>query len=377
MHRKSLVQVFVVWGLILLMSVQNVQGGKLGKLRSAVREKPKAKQSSSDHQSSPTQRRRRDDRDDDSESPVSQVVASLLTAGANDDERKLRRVRKSTRRPAAHSPRPSAPSPARRRQPSRSHRARPNHNALGLHFYTQYAAPVPLPTVVEHHYYDSPALVVQPTCDDTSYVLPPPPEPTVHPVIEPISEPAMANACAVTDLTSDPLAVKVDPFEVLEPIQVRFEIDYATDEADVDRTGFGLLFNATGGIGVDTSVRIFRERDADFRDHLWLGDVNLVYELFPTKFFRTRAGVGANFLADSWGAEAGLNLTVGSELFAGPLLFSGEMDLGTLGDADLFHGRLTAAIRQGDHVEWFAGYDYLDVGGTEIRGVVGGIRFRY
>lgn len=171
-------------------------------------------------------------------------------------------------------------------------------------------------------------------------------------------------------------AVAVDPFDVLPDFQVRFEIDYAGDEADVDRSGFGLLLNATAGLGIDTGARIFRESSDDFRDHLWLGDFNIVYELFPNEFVRTRAGIGFNWLSDAYGSDAGLNLTLGTELFAGPIIFTGEVDMGTLGDADLFHGRLTAAISNGDHVEFFAGYDFLDIGGTEIRGAVAGIRFR-
>ena len=56
---------------------------------------------------------------------------------------------------------------------------------------------------------------------------------------------------------------------------------------------------------------------------------------------------------------------------------SGALDFGTLGDADLFHGSATIGIMQTGHLEWFAGYNHLDVGGVRIRGVVGGMRFRF
>lgn len=164
---------------------------------------------------------------------------------------------------------------------------------------------------------------------------------------------------------------------MLAPWNVRFEIDYTSDVDDVARMGFNLLANATGGLGLDTGLRLFRERDQDFRDHLWVGDFNIVYELAPTQWIRPRVGVGVNYMADRWGAEAGLNLTVGADLFTGPITFTGELDLGTLGDSDLLHGKLTAGFRSSDHVEWYAGYDYLDIGGIEFQGVVAGLRFRF
>ena len=163
---------------------------------------------------------------------------------------------------------------------------------------------------------------------------------------------------------------------LLNPFQVRFEIDYATDEVDLDRAGFGLLVNATGGLGIDTGARLFRERGADFRDHMWIGDFNVVYEIFPTEFLRTRAGIGVNWLSDQYGGESGLNLTLGADLFAGPVVFSGEVDLGTLGDSDLSHSRATVGLRA-EYTEWFAGYDHLNIGGVEISGFVAGVRVRF
>ena len=141
--------------------------------------------------------------------------------------------------------------------------------------------------------------------------------------------------------------------------------------------GFGLLANATQGLGLDTGARLFRERGADIRDHLWIGDFNIVYELAVSELARTRAGIGFNFLSDAYGGEGGLNLTIGTDIFAGPVTFTGEADFGTLGDADLFHGRVTAALRCTGQLETFLGYDHLDIGGVEFSGILAGLRFRY
>jgi hypothetical protein len=178
-------------------------------------------------------------------------------------------------------------------------------------------------------------------------------------------------------LTQDDVVPKQFGVGLLPPWHARFGIDYASDVDDVSRFGFDLLANATAGLGIDSGVRLFREQGDDFRDQLWIGDLNLVYELMPTEWIRPRAGIGFNWLADSYGAEAGLNLTVGADLLAGPLVITGEGDFGTLGDADLIHARVTAGWRQNQSLEWFAGYDHLDIGGVPIRGLVGGLRFRF
>lgn len=289
-------------------------------------------------------------------------------------ERKLESIRTATRRETPRQ-RETARSHERVSSRPRHGRRRPNRGGANLGFFFDSSPRCePMTTIVEeYHYYPNSPFAVAPVATVQVPLSPAPvyEQPPVMP-----AEPQIFDSC--DQFASEPtptILAAQDPF--LSDFNLRFEIDSAADEDDVNRTGFGLLFNATGGLGIDTGVRIFREHDADFRDHMWIGDFNVVYELLPTEFARTRAGIGFNWLADRYGSEGGLNLTVGSDLFAGPLVFSGEVDLGTLGDADLLHGRVTVAARPGDHLEVFAGYDYLDIGGVEIRGVVGGVRFRF
>ncbi len=339
---------------ILLLAVgQTAMAGKLGGLRAAARGEVKSA-------ARPAPRPEPRDRDDDDEEPARpprETPRPARRPTTSQPSRKLQSIRSVVARNPRPSATPTIPPRERRRPPRRPLRSPLSFSAL-------YSHDVCLPTVVEeHHYYAEPVVLPQSTYEVV------PAEPVVlHAEPVPVTEPPIAIATQ---------EVVADPFDDLPPFQIRFEIDYAADEADVSRSGFGLLLNATGGLGIDTGVRMFQERDADFRDHLWMGDFNVVYELFPTQFSRTRAGIGLNWLADRYGSEGGFNMTLGTDLFAGPMTFTGEVDLGNLGEADLFHGRLTAAIRQGENLEWFAGYDYLDVGGTEIRGVVGGMRFRF
>ena len=338
-------------------------GGKLGSIRNKAggSSTPTSSSSSEDHDDRESERQQR-------------------RQPAPRRERKLESVRSATRResPRRHETPRSSDRVSSRSRPTHAHgRRRPNRSGANLGFFFDSAPSCePMTTVVEeYHYYPNSPFPVAPVATvAVPQSLTPEAVYEQAPVMP--AEPAIFDSC--DEFTTAPTTTVIaaqDPF--LADFNLRFEIDSASDEDDVNRSGFGLLFNATGGLGIDTGVRIFREQDADFRDHMWIGDFNIVYELFPTEFARTRAGVGFNWLADRYGSEGGLNLTLGSDLFAGPLVFSGEADLGTLGDADLFHGRLTVAARPGQHLEIFAGYDYLDIGGIEIKGVVGGIRFRF
>lgn len=326
---RNPIAAFLIFNLVL---IANAEGGKLGNIRS------KANGSVSTSKKARSAKSR--------DSSASETHTDQPTT---PPKRKTESIRLAVR-----SPRVANPSHTRlqKNRPRRSPRHHQPASSFG--FYSHYAPAVCGPTVVEeHHYFGAPVPV-----SSDAYA------PAIALSTEPIfEEPEIATLEERVDFS-------------LAPFHLRFELDHASDEADLTRTGFGLLLNATGGLGIDTGIRLFRENDAEFRDHMWIGDFNIVYEIFPTSFSRTRAGIGLNWLSDPFGREAGVNLTVGTDLFAGPLTFSAEVDLGTLGDTDLSHGRLTASIRPGDFVEWFAGYDYLNIGGTEIRGIVGGLRFR-
>ena len=166
--------------------------------------------------------------------------------------------------------------------------------------------------------------------------------------------------------------------EFPKPWNLRLGLEYGSDTDDLSQFGFDFLANKTGGFGIETSLRMHRESAPDFRDHLWIGDVNLVYEIFPSERIRPRVGIGMNWLADDYGGEAGLNLTLGVDLSLWERLkVTGELDYGTLGEADFSHSRATVGYALTEKVEWFAGYDHLEIGGFEIDGILTGMRFRF
>ncbi len=148
------------------------------------------------------------------------------------------------------------------------------------------------------------------------------------------------------------------------------------DFDDLEQLQFAWLAQQPGGLGLDVSGLMFREDEAEFHDSLWLGDANLVLEpVFGD--LRTRVGIGMNWLADSETFEAGLNLTAGFDFHLGDFMVtSGEYDFGSIGSADYSHAQITMGLNV-EGVEWFAGYNRFDIGGTKLDGMIYGIRLRF
>ena len=154
----------------------------------------------------------------------------------------------------------------------------------------------------------------------------------------------------------------------------QFNVEYATDFDDLQRVGGKLLWEHSTRFGVDTSVNYFQEAVQGLPDDsLWLGDANVVFRFAQSERLVMRTGLGVNWISDD-GSDAGFNFTYGADWFPDdPVIVSAEIDWGTLGDASLFHGRVTVGAVF-EHVELFTGFDYYDIDGTPLRGMVAGLR---
>ena len=146
---------------------------------------------------------------------------------------------------------------------------------------------------------------------------------------------------------------------------------------DMTLAGVSLLAQVPGAIGLDLGVKTWRENSTTYRDHLWIGDANVVYEFANHQDLRARLGVGVNWLNDQWGSESGLNLTAGVDIrLTERLLLALEGDVGTLGASDFLHSQISLS-RRFEKSELVLGYDYYDIGGVELQGVFGGLQFRF
>jgi len=157
-------------------------------------------------------------------------------------------------------------------------------------------------------------------------------------------------------------------------LRTRFE--YQDDFDSIWQLGFHTLFEPVhNSIALDSEVNFWREQvGSSQHDELWTGDLNLVIPVLSSERFVARFGAGMNWLSDRIGTEFGINATVAMDWFiADPWILSGEMDFGSIGNSELFHGRFTAGILY-KHVEFYTGFDYFEIGNFDSRQLVGGIR---
>jgi hypothetical protein len=169
----------------------------------------------------------------------------------------------------------------------------------------------------------------------------------------------------------------IEPYIVAEPYSWagRLRGEFADDFTGVERFGGHFLLESTSRWGIDTETN-YRRQDLFplDDDSLWTGDANVVFRFAQNDRVQMRAGVGFNWLTDREQTDFGFNFTYGGDLFpCKPWVFSADIDLGSLGNATLFHVRATGGI-QWRGVELYTGYDYFDVGNTQIDGWVSGVR---
>ena len=149
--------------------------------------------------------------------------------------------------------------------------------------------------------------------------------------------------------------------------------EWLVSDQQVDTLRTRFLFESINRFGVDTELAYLRQRPGG--NDFYLGDANVVYRFSQQANGQGRIGVGVNYLADNSNWDTGFNFTYGGDMFlVKPLVLSADIDWGTLGSTNLFHGRTTLGIIH-RHSELYAGYDYLSIGAPKQHSFVTGLRF--
>jgi len=156
---------------------------------------------------------------------------------------------------------------------------------------------------------------------------------------------------------------------------LRPRVEFGSDFDDLERFALAGLFEHENRFGIDALWSRWREElPGSNTDELDLGDVNLVYRFAQGAHGSARAGMGLNFLDDDIDEELGFNVTYGGDILpVEPLVLSGELDFGTLGDATLLHLRGSAGVVL-DHFELYAGVDYYEIDEVDLRAFSLGLR---
>jgi len=210
------------------------------------------------------------------------------------------------------------------------------------------------------------------------------------PVISAISLPYTAPAWLVGDHYIDDAYFPDFPYDdipghlVIETPTVaqlrgwsgRFTGQYGDNFDGVSTIGGRLQLDTQSRLGLDTEWNYRTEEIAgDELDQLWTGDANFVIRFAQSEFAEFHSGFGLNWLVDQYDTDFGFNFTYGADFFpVKPWVISSTMDLGTLGDATLFHFRGTAGFLV-DGVEVFGGYDVFKIEEIKIDSVIVGVRW--
>jgi hypothetical protein len=156
---------------------------------------------------------------------------------------------------------------------------------------------------------------------------------------------------------------------------LRASAEYGTNFSGIDWVGGRFLLENSSRFGVDADFRVLEEQVAQgVDDSLSIGDLNAFFRFAQSRRCTVRAGVGFNWLSDQIEDDFGANFTYAVDWYPRkPVIISGELDLGWLGDATLLHGRLTTGVNY-RNAEAFVGYDYLRIGDFDLNGLVAGVR---
>lgn len=153
----------------------------------------------------------------------------------------------------------------------------------------------------------------------------------------------------------------------------RFE--YGSSFDGLSRRGIGFLAEHSSRVGIDFNWNSYMEDLGNgFTDELHITDINVMFRVAQSENYLIRAGLGANIMGDAYATDGGFNVTAKADLFpVKPIVLSGEIDLGTIGDAEMFHvaGKMGIMLNR---FEVFAGYDYRTLGGIPLKGAMAGVQ---
>ena len=203
-----------------------------------------------------------------------------------------------------------------------------------------------------------------------------------------------ADDCAGLMWNLDPPPVRIGPPQPLESnaadwrVEVpptperpgwswsgRVFVEESNDFDGLNRVNGQVLIDTIGRVGFQASWSYLTEElDCGCQDELWLGDANLTFLFAQSEKVQLRTGLGCRWLADDGDSDFGVNFLYGGDFYpVKPLIVSTFLELGSLGEAFVVHGRATAGVIL-SRFEFFGGYDWLRIGSVDLHGPVVGVR---
>jgi hypothetical protein len=375
-RRQTINPIILVLGwLVLVIQLSSVASaqGKLGKIGSSVR-KQKAAKPTDREQSKPQAKTRQrannrqpDNHDhDDSPNLGGKLAGIAVAVSPSRPKKKSVNQGQHSHGNSNHHRRDSNRNQSRNRR-RRGHRPsfRPPTFIVADPFVPiGQSCGLPPVTVVEPVFVPQPVIVQEPVIVHESVI---------------VREPAIVDETIIVSENDVVIPVGADWFQ---DSNSKLWATIGNDFDDISSGSFGLLFQAKRGLGLQLSLGTLRESGADFRDHLWLGDANLVYQFVNRSNFKASVGGGLNWLSTTstygdWNADAGVNLKFKADLrLTERLTASADSNWGTIGQADYTRTRVSLN-RRFDSVDLLIGAEHLSIGGTEINSAFTGFQLRF
>jgi hypothetical protein len=147
------------------------------------------------------------------------------------------------------------------------------------------------------------------------------------------------------------------------------------DPGGIESVRGHLLFTTTSRFGFDVShTRMEEDLGAGVTDELSIGNAHVLFRFAQGPSAQMRVGLGGMWMSDEIGTEGGFAFVYEGDFFPRkPIVLSGGIELGKLGEASVVHFRATVGAILG-RWEAYVGYDALGVDSVSIGGPGLGVR---
>jgi hypothetical protein len=158
---------------------------------------------------------------------------------------------------------------------------------------------------------------------------------------------------------------------------LRISIEDGNNFDGLNRFTGTVLAETRWGIGLYTSWDyLYENLGHGYYDDLVLGNITVTWRFLESRRLLMRWGVGVWIITEPCGCftDTGLNVHLSADYFpARPFVLSGLIEGGTLGDTGILHTRESVGVLW-HGAEFYVGYDFLQIGSSNIHTPMLGVR---
>lgn len=162
----------------------------------------------------------------------------------------------------------------------------------------------------------------------------------------------------------------------VQSVRGQLQVDIGTTYDGLQRGTISGTVDSHRGVGLDSKLTLWVEPQAvESTDSTLLGDVGIRFALVSTPAFQLRLGVGPRFQVDAVSKSAGVNGSLGVELYPfDPVVVRIDGDAGNLGKAFVYEAQTSVGVLL-RRTEILGGVSTLHVGEVALNTAFAGIRF--